>query len=355
MKAKARAAISIQAGSSEHDAGIGQRRDHQAVPVGQHLVVEAGPHAFARAASSSLSRSMASRGLVLASLRGKRLRRLRILWPSKLPSVGHVVMLQQKTQRRPRPAPRRSRPATRRRTCPPRPRNRHRARRENAPSGVVISRASQPTVSARALAEQRVAGRAHRPAPAARAAARCRRASSRNAAPASARRPSSARSRRRDGRRCRPRRCARACARSASKNALRRRVAQPGRARAVRRSRHCGNFGAPRKPPLVGSNAPRDLPRQPVELAARRSSTLPAGRALLGEPLHQRVAVLADLVRLLAEQPRNLAQHIDEGRPAVARGLSGNRCRPRPARPSASGTWSAASRPARPDDAAPYM
>ena len=49
--------------------------------------------------------------------------------------------------------------------------------------------------------------------------------------------------------------------------------------------------------------------------------TLPAGRAWLGEPLHQRVAVLADLVRLLAKQPRNLAQHVDEGRPAVARGL----------------------------------
>ncbi len=30
---------------AEHDAGVDQRRDHQAVPVGQNLVVEAGPHA----------------------------------------------------------------------------------------------------------------------------------------------------------------------------------------------------------------------------------------------------------------------------------------------------------------------
>ena len=29
----------------ENDAGIDQRRDHQPVPVGQHFVVEAGPHA----------------------------------------------------------------------------------------------------------------------------------------------------------------------------------------------------------------------------------------------------------------------------------------------------------------------
>ena len=69
--------------------------------------------------------------------------------------------------------------------------------------------------AARATPRSRVRGcgighwpSAGRPARAIRAAARCRRASSRSAARASSRRPSSARSRRRDDRRCRPRRCA---------------------------------------------------------------------------------------------------------------------------------------------------
>ena len=37
---------------AERDTGIDERRDHQAVPVGEHLVVEPRPHARARAASS---------------------------------------------------------------------------------------------------------------------------------------------------------------------------------------------------------------------------------------------------------------------------------------------------------------
>ena len=45
MKSKARLAIVEPGRLAEHDAGIDQRRDHQSVPVGQHLVVEAGPHA----------------------------------------------------------------------------------------------------------------------------------------------------------------------------------------------------------------------------------------------------------------------------------------------------------------------
>ena len=45
MKSKARRAMASHDGSSRMIAGIDQRRDHQAVPVGQHLVVEAGPHA----------------------------------------------------------------------------------------------------------------------------------------------------------------------------------------------------------------------------------------------------------------------------------------------------------------------
>ena len=40
-----------------------------------------------------------------------------------------------------------------------------------------------------------------------------------------------------------------------------------------------------------------------------------------GEPLHQCGAVLLDLLRLVAEQPRDLAQHVDKGRFAVARGV----------------------------------
>jgi hypothetical protein len=40
-----------------------------------------------------------------------------------------------------------------------------------------------------------------------------------------------------------------------------------------------------------------------------------------GELLHQRGAIGLDLLRLFAEQPRDLAQHVDEGRLAVTRRL----------------------------------
>ncbi len=46
----------------------------------------------------------------------------------------------------------------------------------------------------------------------------------------------------------------------------------------------------------------------------------PAAARRGGEPLHQRRAVLFDLLRLVTEQPRDLAQHVDKGRFAVARG-----------------------------------
>ena len=171
---------------------------------------------------------------------------------------------------------------------------------------------------ARAAAEERVAGALVARAPAARAAARCRRASSRNAAPASARRPNSARSRRRDDRRCRPGRCARASARP-RRNSARRRCAAPARQRNSS-IMACGNFGAPRMPPLVGSIMPA------ICGAARSSSaapmtTLPCGRALSASRAIKRRAVVLDALRLLAEEARDLAQHVDEGRPAVARGL----------------------------------
>ena len=63
-----------------------------------------------------------------------------------------------------------------------------------------------------------------------------------------------------------------------------------------------------------------DLARDLVELG-RADRDAAVRMRPLGQPLHQRVAVLPDLRRLLAEQPRDLAQHVDEGRPAVARGL----------------------------------
>ena len=202
----------------------------------------------------------------------------------------------------------------------------------------------------RALPVQRIAGAGEAPAPAAREAGRCRRASSRNAAPASARRPNSARSRRRDGRRCRPRRCARACARSARRSARRRSAAR--RATAARTAR-IGKFRRAAQAAVGRVDRAAELHARAGRARCAPIVTLPAGRAPAVEPLHQRIAVLLDLVRLLAKQPRNLAQHVDEGRPADSARSSENKCRPRPARPSASETWSAASRPARPDDAAP--
>ena len=58
--------------------------------------------------------------------------------------------------------------------------------------------------------------------------------------------------------------------------------------------------------------------------AALLSSSAPIGHPArlargAGEPLHQRGAVLLDLLRLFAKQPRDLVQHIDKARPAVAR------------------------------------
>ena len=276
MKSKARAAISIQAGSPSMVAGIGQRRDHQAVPVGQHLVVEAGPDPFA-AQHQEACRAAWRAAPRPPSLRGNVLEAIEDIVTFEIALVGHVVMLQQKTQHFRRPAPRRSRPATRRRTCPPRPPNRRRARRENAPSGGrhLARRASRPS-------RPRAGGTAgcrcaHRPAPAARAAGRCRRASSRNAAPASARRPSSARSRRRDDRRCRPRRCARACARSARRSA-RRRWPQP---RPPEQFEHRGlrKFRRAAQAAVGRIERAADLPGAAGRARRAPIMTLPAGRA----------------------------------------------------------------------------
>ena len=61
----------------------------------------------------------------------------------------------------------------------------------------------------------------------------------------------------------------------------------------------------------------------PTGAAAASSSlrpmvTLPAGRALSASRASSACAVLLDLVRLLAEQPRHFAQHVGESRPAEA-------------------------------------
>ena len=63
-----------------------------------------------------------------------------------------------------------------------------------------------------------------------------------------------------------------------------------------------------------------ELTRGVVELggADRDGAGLPRGG---GQPLHQRGAIVLDLLRLFAEQPGDLAQHVDEGGPAVARGF----------------------------------
>ena len=90
---------------------------------------------------------------------------------------------------------------------------------------------------------------------------------------------------------------------------------------------HCGNFGAPRRPPCCRSIA-RAMPFAARSSSASADHDLAGGPRLLGEPLHQGVAVLADALGLLAEQPRDLAQHIDEGGAAVARVLRKIRAAP---------------------------
>ena len=82
----------------------------------------------------------------------------------------------------------------------------------------------------------------------------------------------------------------------------------------------CGNLGAPRMPPCTGSIRPA------IWFAARSSSgtpitTLALGAGALGQTRHQRAAVLLDALWVLAEDALDLAQEIDEGRFAVARGL----------------------------------
>ena len=179
-------------GALEHGAGLGQRGDHQGVPGGQALVVEARPDALRPHVVETPAplrerfgpARAAHRDVVALEVAGRR-------WPRT-----------RRSPRRPRgrpPARLASPRPTTRRTCPPRPRSPRRGRsrsRPRAPS----SRAAPSRGSPRRRRET-----ARRRAPASRAgrrgpAARCRRASSRSGAPARWRRPSSARSRRPPGR-----------------------------------------------------------------------------------------------------------------------------------------------------------
>ena len=141
--------------------------------------------------------------------------------------------------------------ATRRRICPPRLPKSASSEAENAALRGGHFAVEPADGLVRTRAEQFLAGVLRRRAPAARAAARCRRASFRNAARATCRRPSSAQSRRRGDRRCRLRRCESSVRSTMSKKrwSLRR---SPARQR-YSSIWHCGNFGAPRRPPLTGS------------------------------------------------------------------------------------------------------
>src|SRR3974377_1769312 len=60
----------------------------------------------------------------------------------------------------------------------------------------------------------------------------------------------------------------------------------------------CGNFGAPRRPPVTWSTI--------------LQSAAPGVR---GEPRQERCAVLLDLARLFSKQPRHFAQDVLESRP----------------------------------------
>ena len=79
--------------------------------------------------------------------------------------------------------------------------------------------------------------------------------------------------------------------------------------------------------PVLRVDRARDAARHAIELG-EPDHDLALGPRLLGKPRHQGIAVLADAVRLLAEQPRELAQHIGECRAAVARLLREVRAAP---------------------------
>ena len=190
-------------GALEDETGIGERRDHQPVPIGQHLVVEPGPHPPARAPPAAARGSAPASASVASSARAGCASRLRIVWPSQLPPRGHVVEALE--QRRPRS------PSTRVDLgFGPDVEFAFLVLAVGVEAAVEAALAGGSSrVRASRSSRRRAARRAGRGFPArpgsrGRPVRRCRTASSRNAAPASAHRWHSGHSRRRDGRRCRP-------------------------------------------------------------------------------------------------------------------------------------------------------
>ena len=235
---------------AEHRGCARQRRDRQAVPVRQHLVVAPRPHAL-RPRLEQHRAGPRQRCLVLRRSRRRDPPQDRVALP--VAACRHVVGA---LERRPprhraaRPPP----PRSRHRICPPRPRCRHpRTRRmpRGLPRAPRSCRAPSSRRSPRRAADTAGPADARAPAPAAPATARCRTASSRNAAPARSRRWNSGHSRRRDGRRCRPATCAAASGAAPSCPS-----GAPVRNAFCHRKRKIGglgNFGAPRSPPCSGS------------------------------------------------------------------------------------------------------
>ena len=260
--ARRRRRPSIHAGSPNSRAGLGQRRDRQAVPGRHDLVVAPRLRAQARAANSRTRQSAHRRGSAGSASSCS------VDAPcSKVPVGGD------REQRRGRRAvacraPRRAAPASRRRSGPRRPRCRRPGRRRSRPRRCAGRAAGTPPSRARPArpAASRCAATSGRRRA---AAARCRRASSRSAARPRPRRRSSGRTRRRAGRTCRRGPSRRASARPSPSE-----VGSP--VRSCWRSRNSsaidgGNFGAPPNPPRSGSNVA-------ASAAAARSSSI-RGRA----------------------------------------------------------------------------
>ena len=134
----------------EHGGGVGERGDHQAVPVGQHLVVPARPHALV--AHRLQPGAQAGQSLLLGVAQQRR-RAIAMQDGVMLPVAlrRDVVDLLEEGRHR-RPAPHRSRPRPRHRTCPRRPRSRRRRSRRSRRPRPTISRSTQSQVSAMRVA-----------------------------------------------------------------------------------------------------------------------------------------------------------------------------------------------------------
>ena len=143
---------------AERDAGIDQRRDHH------RRSSRPAPCRRGRAAPALDAHAPAAcRAAARAAPRRPRCARaacepVEDVVALEIAAVGDVVVLREKRRVVLARASRRSPRATRRRTCPPRLRESASSEAQNAPSSVVISRASQPRSRCARCAEQRIAG-----------------------------------------------------------------------------------------------------------------------------------------------------------------------------------------------------